>query len=255
MMCIYAIKNLTNNKLYIGMSISFRQRKHSHIKNLKANKHHSTYLQNAWNKYGCENFEFIILDTNVSTSNISAKEKYYIDLYKSLNPEYGYNMQNPSGKFEPKSKDISVKEKISNTLKSKYIPKPAYVLYFKTGELTYYNDRRGIPSDIIGNRGRNYLLGTVRLPVDFTLQDFKQAYEKYNHYLKTNTNDIQLILKSDTEEYLFTSFSQVSKFLYNSDSATKVLQQAILSNSRLQQKYTLSYTGVSTQNLLPGGYH
>lgn len=242
MICIYGIKNLINKKLYIGMTISFRQRKYKHLKDLRAGKHHSFYLQNAWNKYGEENFEFIIIDTNVSTSNIADKEAYYIKLYNTLNSDYGYNMQNPTGDFKPKHKDESVKQRISNTLKSKYIPKPAYVLYFKTGVLEYYEDMRGISKDIIGKRGRNYVLGTVKLSHNFTLEDFKSAYIAYNKYVATNTGSVQLILRSDTEQHIFTSFSQVSKFLYGTDSATKVLQQHIDNNitRKLKGTYTLS---------------
>lgn len=84
---------------------------------------------------------------------------------------------------------------------------------------------RGISKDIIGKRGRNYVLGTVKLSNNFTLEDFKSAYIAYNKYVATNTGSAQLILRSDTEQHIFTSFSQVSKFLYGTDSATKVLQQ------------------------------
>ncbi len=60
---IYAIVNRKTNKFYIGSaSRSFRHRWYGHKFQLKHNKHHSTYLQNAWNKYSASMFAFLILE-------------------------------------------------------------------------------------------------------------------------------------------------------------------------------------------------
>lgn len=58
---IYQIKNSINNNIYIGSSVNIRTRFKTHLNLLKKNKHENLKLQNAVNKYGLENFEFIKL--------------------------------------------------------------------------------------------------------------------------------------------------------------------------------------------------
>ena len=58
---VYKITNLINNKFYVGSSINLKQRKHAHFYSLKLGKHKSPYLQNAFNKYGIENFVFEVI--------------------------------------------------------------------------------------------------------------------------------------------------------------------------------------------------
>lgn len=93
-MCgVYAIRNLVNGKMYIGSTtVSFSSRWQSHKKRLKNNNHHSSHLQNAYNKYGKDNFEYQILEiTTPETARI--KEGYYINKYQTLNPTFGYNIE------------------------------------------------------------------------------------------------------------------------------------------------------------------
>lgn len=77
--CIYGIKNKINGKYYIGQSINFISRKSRHLFLLKKGDHHSKYLQNAWNKYGEDNFIFEILEENISLENVKIKEKEWIE--------------------------------------------------------------------------------------------------------------------------------------------------------------------------------
>ncbi len=55
---IYLITNIVNGHKYIGSSENLFGRWKCHTKELKANKHGNVYLQNAWNKYGKDNFKF-----------------------------------------------------------------------------------------------------------------------------------------------------------------------------------------------------
>jgi group I intron endonuclease len=55
---IYQIKNLVNGKKYYGSSVNMGKRKSRHFSNLNNNKHENQHLQNAWNKYGKDNFVF-----------------------------------------------------------------------------------------------------------------------------------------------------------------------------------------------------
>ncbi len=55
MQAVYTIKNVINNKIYIGSAVNIKKRWHEHrnlLNNNNNNKHHSPILQNAWNKYG-----------------------------------------------------------------------------------------------------------------------------------------------------------------------------------------------------------
>ena len=55
---IYQLKNLANNKKYIGSSCNLYARLYDHVYNMNHNHGHNAHLQAAWNKYGEENFEF-----------------------------------------------------------------------------------------------------------------------------------------------------------------------------------------------------
>ena len=59
---IYCIKNILNNKKYIGSTLNFRIRLRSHFYELRNNKHHNKHLQNAFNKYGLKFFSFCVLE-------------------------------------------------------------------------------------------------------------------------------------------------------------------------------------------------
>lgn len=59
---VYRITNKIDGKTYYGSaSISFNKRWREHRRDLRKNKHGNRYLQNAWNKYGANNFEFVII--------------------------------------------------------------------------------------------------------------------------------------------------------------------------------------------------
>lgn len=60
---IYIILNKINGKFYLGSTKNLHKRKLKHFRELKSQKHHSIYLQRSYNKYGIDNFEFIIIET------------------------------------------------------------------------------------------------------------------------------------------------------------------------------------------------
>lgn len=83
--CIYKITCKPNNKIYIGQSIDvydrlFRQ----HRTQLRNNSHDNSHLQNAFNKYGEENFEFELIKA-CKIKYLDRFEKLYIRIYDALN--------------------------------------------------------------------------------------------------------------------------------------------------------------------------
>lgn len=59
---IYQILNKINGKSYIGSAVNFIKRYGSHRWQLNNNRHGNIHLQRAFNKYGADAFEFIVLE-------------------------------------------------------------------------------------------------------------------------------------------------------------------------------------------------
>lgn len=81
---IYRIYNQKTGDFYIGQSTKLETRKYTHFLELKNNKHHNPYLQNAYNKYGVENFKFEIL-LYCNSDELTRYEQYFVD---RLKPSY-----------------------------------------------------------------------------------------------------------------------------------------------------------------------
>jgi len=81
---IYQIRDLCNNKVYIGSTRNLRSRELEHWRSLRNGKHHSPILQNAYCKYGKDVFIFEVLEL-VTISELLEREQYYIDTHQ---PEY-----------------------------------------------------------------------------------------------------------------------------------------------------------------------
>ncbi len=88
---IYMIMNLVNGKFYIGSSKQIKRRLYLHKNSLRKNKHHSIYLQRAWNKYGEENFIFEVIK-NTSLDDRLIEEQKWLDYHKVYDEDYGYNI-------------------------------------------------------------------------------------------------------------------------------------------------------------------
>ncbi len=86
---IYCIKNLINNKIYVGQSVDIFTRWRKHKEKLIKGTHENSHLQNSFNKYGINNFDFCILE-QCSKKELDDKEIYWINKYDSFNN--GYNL-------------------------------------------------------------------------------------------------------------------------------------------------------------------
>ena len=88
---IYFIINKITGERYVGQTTNFVRRKNEHLSQLKDKTHVNKKLQNAWNKYGENNFivEKIQYD-NISKEELNNEEIKYIKQYDSYNN--GYNL-------------------------------------------------------------------------------------------------------------------------------------------------------------------
>lgn len=123
---IYFIQNKINNHIYIGSSLNIKQRFSNHKSTLRHNRHKNQHLQNAWNKYGEENFEFIIEQHLSNIESLLIRENKYIRIYK---PEYNNIQVNFEQKFFHSEE---TKKKIGEKSKQKFIKNPELRAHLKT---------------------------------------------------------------------------------------------------------------------------
>jgi len=117
--CIYYIKNLKNNKFYIGYTTNYCFRKKSHQNALNGNYHKNEHLQAAWNKYGKENFEFEILEEYPNDIQIlTSMENWWCNTLNTHNRNYGYNID-PTSPNNIAGLSKETKDKISKSKKGR----------------------------------------------------------------------------------------------------------------------------------------
>jgi group I intron endonuclease len=110
---IYRIFNKVNGKSYVGSAIDSADRWYEHKRILKHNSHHSPRLQHAVNKYGLENFEFILIEKIKDISKLLEREQYWINYFDAANPEKGYNINKTAGSRLGMHHTEETKERIS----------------------------------------------------------------------------------------------------------------------------------------------
>jgi group I intron endonuclease len=87
---IYKIINKQNNMYYIGSSDHIHRRWKIHRILLNKNRHENLHLQNAWNKYGENAFDFIIVKI-ADPSLLLKEEQEYLNICKTY-PLTSYNI-------------------------------------------------------------------------------------------------------------------------------------------------------------------
>jgi group I intron endonuclease len=87
---IYEIRNIVNNKVYIGSSKNIYKRLNHHISKLNSQKHKNSFLQNSWNKYGQKNFRFLIIE-ECAIEILLEREQYWMDKTVSYDRNKGFN--------------------------------------------------------------------------------------------------------------------------------------------------------------------
>ena len=120
---VYLIKNIANNKVYVGSSINVDKRWKDHKWYLKEGKHHSCHLQSAWDKYGEQSFTFEIIQEVLIPEHLLAYEQVYLDYYKSYEGDKGYNICKVAGSPLGMKHTEEARKKISEIHKGKIVSK------------------------------------------------------------------------------------------------------------------------------------
>jgi group I intron endonuclease len=93
---VYQIRCVPTGKIYVGSAVSLRGRWYQHRRSLQRGEHANRYLQQAWNKYGEENFEFSVLEY-ASKKDLLAAEQVWIDKTDCTDRSKGFNISNIAG--------------------------------------------------------------------------------------------------------------------------------------------------------------
>ncbi len=141
MMGVYQIKNMFDDKVYIGSSVNISQRISVHKSVLRRGSHQNQYLQRAWTKHGESAFCFTIVEVVDLATMLIEREQFHINRFPD-----NYNLCSFAGrttgyKHSPQTKlkigaasKLRKREKMSDEAKVKMSlakkGKPGRKLYF-----------------------------------------------------------------------------------------------------------------------------
>lgn len=112
---IYKIES-NDGKIYVGSAVNIQSRWKQHINHLNANKHHSVYLQRAWNKYGAEYFTFSILQVVEDKAHLLQYEQLWLnEIFESYNRADIYNISATAGSRLGTKQSLEAKAKMSES--------------------------------------------------------------------------------------------------------------------------------------------
>ncbi len=113
---IYMIRNVINGKVYIGQSKNIYWRWISHKSALSHNRCENPHFQFAWNKYGEDNFEFLVIEL-CDESMLDCREIYWINKYDAVN--CGYNIKEGGERHSGWKMTPEQRKHISDALKGR----------------------------------------------------------------------------------------------------------------------------------------
>lgn len=77
---VYAIENLENGKVYVGSTTRpWRRRWVEHCSKLRHGRHGNAHLQHAWDCYGENAFEFVVVEDYIPDDELIEAEQYWLD--------------------------------------------------------------------------------------------------------------------------------------------------------------------------------
>lgn len=189
---VYAIKNKISGSMYIGSTTNWKERKKSHIKTLTGKLNKPTKLYQASKKYKLEDFEFLILEENISLDQIFIKEEYWIVFYDSINK--GYNLCIPSSLTEShllflKSKKYEnrhVPNNLKRISKEEWLSNRKDNPNFKTKDLFKVEIRNTDKYKIVYELDNDYNIIKEYISIKFLFIELDKAEQVMRLYLKYN---------------------------------------------------------------------
>ncbi len=123
---IYRITCLSNGKIYIGSATDIRVRWNRHRYDLRKHIHKNHYLQNAWKKYGEEDFVFEVVEEVLEVEQIVVKEQTWLNNTRCYDRQIGFNTRTIA------ESNRGVKRRSSATLADKHSKN--WIVITPTGE-------------------------------------------------------------------------------------------------------------------------
>lgn len=185
---IYQIRNLVNNKIYVGSATDFCERKSQHFSLLKRKKHNKK-LQNSYNKHGKENFVFEIIEFVENKDKLLEREQYWIDKLNAV--EEGYNIQPIAGK-PPSNKGMKFSQKHRDNL-SKNSGNKISVICLETKQIFSSANKAGKYL----NKDSSHITGCCKNKYN-TAYNLHWMY--YNEYLKASKAYIDFKLSLENKK-------------------------------------------------------
>jgi group I intron endonuclease len=165
---VYKITCKGNNECYVGSTMWIKKRINEHLWRLRSKKH-KNYIQNSYDKYGEETFEFCVLlylEDATCKEELFSHEQYYID---TLDPKF--NTCKIAGSTLGMKLSQDVKDRISNAHKGKKLSNEIYV--------KKRSARR---------KAREW----HKIDTDFTVYTFGQTYRKMCVFMMTEFQSFTL---------------------------------------------------------------
>lgn len=141
---VYSITNIVTGKVYVGSCathIPHRWAQHKSL--LRKGIHTNAHLQSAWDKYGASAFLFEVVEA-WEPELCCAMEQYWINLLRSDNRDFGYNMK-PVCKSQLGFKHTEETKRMIAAHSSSWVRTPEHLAALRAG-LKEYVDANGHPA-------------------------------------------------------------------------------------------------------------
>lgn len=113
MIGIYCIRNLINNKVYVGASKDVYSRIENHRNLLNIGRHHSKSLMADWLRYGECSFKFEVLEESDDQLSLVESERVWMNKLDAL--KNGYNISSGKYSSHKRTKPRRIEQKINVT--------------------------------------------------------------------------------------------------------------------------------------------
>ena len=196
---IYAIVNRDNGKIYIGSAVKLGPRWNEHRLGLRNKKHHSPYLQRAFNKHP-DSFYIELVEElpDASKTVLLGREQFWMDFFRSHERASGYNISPTARSCQGIKRSPEFLAKVSAALIGKKMSPEHYRLW----KIAFDKRKRVQPvwSPAARLKQRNKYLGTKRNP---------ESVAKMSAWIKANPTNAEPVSQYSKEGIFIASFKTI----------------------------------------------